>query len=79
MPTYTTFIRAVYPVKCRSGDRFEVVLPLAIPYTWDAMKASLCQRASTINRAATITTRQTTWGEEIVTVDLVPEQSQEVA
>jgi hypothetical protein len=83
--TRVSFVRAVYPVRYRTGDRFEVVLcgsrhgDAGIPYTWNALHASVCERASVVHRAVTMTTRDTSYGEEIVAVDLVPELSQEVA
>jgi hypothetical protein len=83
--TRVSFVRAVYPVRYRTGDRFEIVLcgsrheEAGIPYTWNALYASVCERASVVHRAVTMTTRETTFGEEVVAVDFVPEQSQEVA
>lgn len=82
--THTVFIRTVYPIKHRTGERFDVVLvgnglPVevdGIPFTWNALHASLCQRASVLHRAVTMTTKQTTWGAEIVGVALVPEYAE---
>jgi hypothetical protein len=83
--TRVSFVRAVYPVRYGSGDRFNVVLcgtrhgEAGIPFTWNALYASVCERASTVHRAVLMTTRDTPHGEEIVAVDFVEEQSQEVA
>jgi hypothetical protein len=46
-------------------------------YTMDPLKASLCQRAGRIRRTVTLATRDTQWGEEIVSVELVPDTAQE--
>lgn len=42
--------------------------------TFDARKASLCERALALHRGLQIGTRDTTWGEEIVTVDWAAQQ-----
>lgn len=81
MPIVTSFIRNVYPVTHGRGTRFEVSLAGTgpFPYTWDPLKASLCERAAQVNRAVVLATRETSYGFEIVSVNLVPEPAQEVA
>lgn len=74
------FVRAVYGVKFTSGTRFEIVLIGGeMVYTWDALKSSLCERASTLHRAVELGLRKTDYGLEITNVELVPETATEVA
>ena len=73
MPMHTAYVRQVLPGK---GGRFEVWLvngPMV--YTFDQRRAALCERAGVIHRAVTIGTQQTQWGHQIVTVELVAEES----
>ncbi len=63
------------------GTRFEILARTPpgsdwreiVFFTWDALKASLCERARLAGRLVTIADRDTKWGQEIVTVNLQQE------
>ena len=73
MPIRTGFVSTVHKHP-RFPDRHDVWLIGPVPlYTLDPLKASLCQRAGTIHKAITARTRDTRWGEEILSVELAEE------
>lgn len=66
------------PKRIPSGTRYDVYLRTAPDriwseqvYTKDALKASLCLQAKNTSLPLTVATRDTRFGEEIVTVELV--------
>ncbi len=68
MPIRTGFVKMI--VK-GNGGRVEVWMhegPMA--YTFDALKASLCERSILVHRAVRLGTQDTSWGEKIVTAEL---------
>ena len=78
MPTYTGFVTAVYRYPVRGGFmRFEVATAPTpdghatnIVTTIDPWTASACQRALVQKLPVTLGTRDTKYGEEIVTATL---------
>jgi hypothetical protein len=74
------FVRQVYGVTFSTGKRFEIVLTGGwTVYTWDALKASLCERAAVLHRAVELGIRKTDYGYEISDAALVPEPQELIA
>ena len=72
MPIRTGFLGTdVQEKQYGNAIRYEVWLIGPLPlYTWNSVKATLCKRAFILHKAITAHTRETTWGEEIVKVEL---------
>lgn len=75
MPIYTGVVRRVEKPKHGSAIRYEVLLvegPMV--YTWDALKALLCERAALLGLPVNVHTRDTKYGNEIVQVELAQQE-----
>jgi len=71
MPIRTGFVNVVQHQWHGNAVRYQVWLVGPLPlYTWDSLKASLCDGARLKHTAVTVHTRETKYGEEIVTVEL---------
>ncbi len=75
MPTEAVHICAVRSMRYHNGTRFTVYAKRLGEkvwtdafYTWDAWKASLCQESIKTSAVVVIGSRETRFGEEIVTV-----------
>lgn len=83
MPMVTFKVADVLPRPTRAGQKWDVI-PALEPgqlsahsvATFNSFKASLCERAKALNVAVRIGWRETRYDREIVTVELVPNESE---